>query len=177
MADKQIIFSTVVRGFHIYKASWWIIKLFTWKNSSCDNFLIMLCTFDSKRYWSPTDWNFSKNEIYHTARYNHRNGNRKVLSSGRPSSKRSRFPCEITVKMPGSIVNYTLLQRHENLIREVYTEPKEEEVMGTFLPNLFMQPRQKTIRIFKNLQQSGQKISSKCSQLLNNEGNQATRLS
>ena len=79
--------------------------------------------------------------------------------------------------MPDSIVNYTLLQRHENLIREVYTEPKEEEVMGTFLPNLFMQPRQKTIGIFKNLQQSGQKISSKCLQLLNNEGNQATRLS
>ena len=79
--------------------------------------------------------------------------------------------------MPDSIVNHTLLQRHENVIREVYAEPKEEEVMGTFLSNLFNQPRQKTIVIFKNLQQSGQKISSKCSQLLNNKGNQATRLS
>ena len=35
-------------------------------------------------------------------------------------------PCQVTVSMPGSIVNHLLL-------RELYIEPKDEEIMGTFL--------------------------------------------
>ena len=34
--------------------------------------------------------------------------------------------------MPG-IVNQTLLQRYEKLAKELYTEPKNEEILGTFL--------------------------------------------
>lgn len=52
--------------------------------------------------------------------------------------------------MSVSIVNYTLLQRSDALLRELYTAPKEEEVMGTFLSdpeanamNFSVLPRQK----------------------------------
>ena len=58
-------------------------------------------------------------------------------------------PCEISVRMSAYIVNHTLLQDCEILLRELYTEPKEDEVMGTFLSgpeadviNFFVQPHQ-----------------------------------
>ena len=55
-------------------------------------------------------------------------------------------PCEM---MSAYIVNHTLLQDFEILLRELYTEPKEDEVMETFLSgpeanviNFFVQPHQ-----------------------------------
>ena len=42
-------------------------------------------------------------------------------------------PCEVTVKMPGSVVNHLLLTRCENLLKELYVEPKDEQIIGTFL--------------------------------------------
>ena len=74
-------------------------------------------------------------------------------------------PCEIIVRMSGSIVNQTLLQRCKTLLRELYTEPKEEAVMGEFLSDpgantisFSIHSRQKNNRKNQDLQQSGQKI-------------------
>ena len=39
----------------------------------------------------------------------------------------------VSLKMPVSVVNYRLLSRYEILLRNLYTEPKYEEIMGTFL--------------------------------------------
>lgn len=38
--------------------------------------------------------------------------------------------------MPHMIINYTLLQRYEILVKELYTEPKNEEILGTFLDSV-----------------------------------------
>ena len=35
--------------------------------------------------------------------------------------------------MPGSVVNHLLLTRYENLLKELYVEPKDEQIIGTFL--------------------------------------------
>ena len=35
--------------------------------------------------------------------------------------------------MPGSIMNHLLIARYEQLLGELYLEPKDEEIMGTFL--------------------------------------------
>ena len=43
------------------------------------------------------------------------------------------IPCKVIVKLPAKIKNHLILGRHEELIRELYCEPKEEEVMGSFL--------------------------------------------
>ena len=37
------------------------------------------------------------------------------------------------VRMPGTIINHTLLRRYETLVKELYTYPKNEEILGTFL--------------------------------------------
>ena len=42
-------------------------------------------------------------------------------------------PCLVTVKMPGSIMNHLLIARYEKLLGELYLEPKDEEIMETFL--------------------------------------------
>ena len=70
---------------------------------------------------------------------------------------RLKIPCEIKVRMFGIIVNYTLLQRYETLLRELYTKLNKEEAMGTFLSdsvavmNFSVQPHQKNNRNNKKL--------------------------
>ena len=42
-------------------------------------------------------------------------------------------PCKVTVTMSGNVVNHLLLTPYEKLLNELYIEPKNEEIVGTFL--------------------------------------------
>ena len=42
-------------------------------------------------------------------------------------------PCEIKITMVVSIINHHPLVRYESLLKELYIEPKDEEIIGTFL--------------------------------------------
>ena len=42
-------------------------------------------------------------------------------------------PCEVSITMIGVVVNYLLLTRYESLLKELYINPKDEEIVGTFL--------------------------------------------
>ena len=42
-----------------------------------------------------------------------------------------KIPCVVTVSMPGTVINQLLMERQ--LVETLYTEPKEEEILGTFL--------------------------------------------
>ena len=35
--------------------------------------------------------------------------------------------------MPGTVINQLLMKRYKQLVETLYTEPKEEELLGTFL--------------------------------------------
>ena len=41
-------------------------------------------------------------------------------------------PCEIKITMVGSIINHHLLVQYESLLKELYIEPKDEEIISTF---------------------------------------------
>ena len=43
------------------------------------------------------------------------------------------IPCVVTVSMPGTVINQLLMERYKQLVETLYTEPKEEEILGTFL--------------------------------------------
>ena len=43
------------------------------------------------------------------------------------------IPCVLTVSMPGTVINQLLMGRYKQLVETLYTEPKEEEILGTFL--------------------------------------------
>ena len=40
--------------------------------------------------------------------------------------------CKVTITMIGSVVNHLLLTRYESLLKELYIEPKDEKIVGTF---------------------------------------------
>ena len=41
--------------------------------------------------------------------------------------------CKVSVKMPGTIKNHLLMDRYFELVRSLYTEPKNEVILGSFL--------------------------------------------
>ena len=43
------------------------------------------------------------------------------------------IPCVVTVSMPDTVINQLLMERYKQLVEILYTEPKEEEILGTFL--------------------------------------------
>ena len=42
------------------------------------------------------------------------------------------IPCVVTVSMPDTVINQLLMERYKQLVEILYTEPKEEEILGTF---------------------------------------------
>ena len=44
-----------------------------------------------------------------------------------------KTPCEVAVSMPGSIKDHMLLHRYQNMVDELYCQPKEEVIMGSFI--------------------------------------------
>ena len=43
------------------------------------------------------------------------------------------IPYAVTMSMPGTVINQLLMERYKQLVESLYTEPKEEEILGTFL--------------------------------------------
>ena len=41
--------------------------------------------------------------------------------------------CKVTVRVPGTIKNYMLMDRYLELVRTLYAEPKDEIILGSFL--------------------------------------------
>ena len=42
------------------------------------------------------------------------------------------IPCKVSVNMPGTVSNLSVLENNWHLV-ELYTEPKNEEILGSFL--------------------------------------------
>ena len=43
------------------------------------------------------------------------------------------IPCLVTVTMSGTIINQLIMEKYKQLVNEKYVEPKEEEIIGSFL--------------------------------------------
>ena len=43
------------------------------------------------------------------------------------------IPCVVTVSMPDTVINQLLMERCKQLVETLNTEPKKEEILGTFL--------------------------------------------
>ena len=41
--------------------------------------------------------------------------------------------CQVTVKIPGTCVNILLMEKYKQLVQQLYIEPKNEEIVGSFL--------------------------------------------
>lgn len=43
------------------------------------------------------------------------------------------IPCKITVTLPGTVSNILVFGRYQQLVEALYSEPKEEVILGSFL--------------------------------------------
>ena len=43
------------------------------------------------------------------------------------------IPAKVTVTMPGTVKNHLLMEKYKEIVNERYAEPKDEEVLGSFL--------------------------------------------
>ena len=59
-----------------------------------------------------------------------------ILSAGLSSAHPREIACHVTVKMPGTIKNHLIMDRCQQLVLYLYTEPKDEEILRSFLVSI-----------------------------------------
>ena len=43
------------------------------------------------------------------------------------------IPCKVTAKISGTVTNLLIMEKYRQLVQELYTDPKDEELFGSFL--------------------------------------------
>ena len=43
------------------------------------------------------------------------------------------IPCKVTTKISGTVINLMIMEKYTQLVQELYTEPKNKEILGSFL--------------------------------------------
>ena len=43
------------------------------------------------------------------------------------------IPCKITAEISGTVINLLIMEKYIQLVQEFYTEPKDEEILGSYL--------------------------------------------
>ena len=66
-------------------------------------------------------------------------------------------PCKVTVRMSGSVVKDLLLTRYEELLNELNIEPKNEEIIGTFLSLAYEEGKQAEAKPWQRKKQEEKK--------------------
>ena len=139
--NKNIIISAAVRGFHVYRASWKpkedeLLECSHEKDNPYDSFSIKVFKPDS-----PAEIvGHLPMEISRITKFAINKGTQVAVKIRGRHYRRSplvqgglEVPCEIKITMVGSIINHHLLVQYESLLKELYIEPKDEEIIGTFL--------------------------------------------
>ena len=140
MSNKNLVFTAAARGFHVYKINWKpqegeLLKCAHEVDNPYDMFSMKICKPDSNEIVGHLPMKISRIT-------------KSILDRGAVCTKKIRgkhyrrsplvqggleIPCEVTISMIGSVVNHLLLAKYESLLKELYIEPKDEEIVGTFL--------------------------------------------
>ena len=141
MADKNIVFTAAIRGFHVYKSTWKpeqgeILNCHHEEDNPYDIFSIKVCKSGNDTLIV----GHLPMEISRITKFILQRGARVTAKVTGKHYRRSplvqgglEVPCQINIRMSGSIVNHTILSRYQNLVEELYLEPTDEEIIGTFL--------------------------------------------
>ena len=139
MSNKNLVSNAAERGFHVYKTNWkpkdGQLSEFTHEeNNPYDIF--------SMKVWKPDSDEIAGQlpmEISRITKFIVNRGAKCTLKIRGMHCKRSplaqgglEVPCEVTITMIGSVVNHLLLTRCESLLKELYIEPKDKEIVDTF---------------------------------------------
>ena len=138
--NKVFEFSAAVRGYHYYKRFWipqkdQILECFFETHNPFDRFAIKVCEVGNE------------NAVGHLPREISRVTNvfmdkGAIVSAPLTSEHYRRSPIaqsgmeiasKVIVKIPGTCVNILLMEKYKQLVQQLYIEPKNEEIIGSFL--------------------------------------------
>lgn len=137
---KTFEFSAAVRGFHYYRSFWspqpeQVLRCSHEVGNAFDMFAIKVCESSTDETVGHLPMEISRITKFLidrgadvTAKLTSTNYRRSPLVQGG-----IEIPCLITVTMPGTILNQLLMERFKQLVQEKYVEPKNEEILGSFL--------------------------------------------
>lgn len=140
MSNKNLVFTAAVRGFHVYKTNWKpqegeSLNCIHEENNPYDVFSMKICKPDTNEIVGHLPMEISRITKFVldrgavcTIKIRGKHYRRSPLVQGG-----LEVPCDVTISMIGSVVNHLLLVKYESLLKELYIEPKEEEIAGTFL--------------------------------------------
>ena len=137
---KYFQFRAAVRGFHYYRKSWLpepeqTLNCFHEEGNKFDRFAIKVCEKDKNEIAAHLPMEISRVTKFLL--------DRGAIVSAKLTSTHYRrsplvqggieIPCVVTVSMSGTVINQLLMERYKQLVGTFFTEPKEEEILRTFL--------------------------------------------
>ena len=140
---KVFEFSSGVRGYHYYKKFWnpqkeQVLECFHENQNLFDQFAIKVCEIGQE---NPVG--HLPREISRVTKFFMDRG--AIVSAQLTSEHYRRSPivqggieiqCKVTVKIPGTCINLLLMEKYKQLVEQLYKEPKNEEVLGSFLEEM-----------------------------------------
>lgn len=140
--DKEVRFTCAVRGFHHYRRVWdpvpeETLRCYHERNNLFDRYAIKTVRVNHNNQvvgHLPLEVSRISKFLLDrgaeiTAQLITTNYRRSPLVQGG-----LEIPCIVVVKLPGySARNHLLLERYDKLVRERYAEPKNEEIIGSFM--------------------------------------------
>lgn len=140
--EKVFTFTAAVRGFHYYQKIWVPevaekLKCFHEVNNAFDIFAIKTVSENGITV------GHLPREVSRVTKFLLDRGARISLELTSRHYRRSplvqgglEIACQLTVKLPGTIKNHMIMDRYKELVLNMYTEPKDEEILGSFLVSI-----------------------------------------
>ena len=137
MSNKNLVFNAAVRGFHVYKTNWKpqdgeLLKCAHEEDNLYDIFSMKVCKIESDEIVGHLPMEISRITKFIV--------DRGAMKMSVIYYRRSplvqgglEVPCNVTITMIGSVVNHLLLTWYKSLLKELYIEPNDEEIVGIFL--------------------------------------------
>ena len=136
---EKIEFSSAVAGYHHYRNTWFpqkseVLDCYDEFENTFDMFAIKTCKSNGQIV------GHLPREISRVTKFLLDRG--AVVQATLSTTHYRRSPlvqggleiaCKVSVKMPGTIKNHLLMDRYFELVRSLYTEPKNEVILGSFL--------------------------------------------
>ena len=141
MANVKIFeFTAAVRGNHHYRKHWnpepeQILNCFHEKDNAFDRFAIKIYEMGNQ-----TLVGHYPMEIARATKFPIERGANVTAQVTSDHYWRSpliqggiEIPCEVTAKISGTVINLMIMEKYTQLAQELYTEPNNEEILGSFL--------------------------------------------
>ena len=134
-------FPAAVRGYHHYKKFWnlepqQVLNCYHEKNNTYDRYAIMTCEIGKDEI--PVG--HLPMEISRVTKFFIDRGATVTAELTRKYYRRSpliqggiEIPCKITNKISGTVINLLIMEKYIQLVQEFYTEPKDEDILGSYL--------------------------------------------